>query len=1569
MGSPRSFSCVLIGAESLLVECGEILLQQGHTIRGVISGTPRIADWALEHGLDLFDPDADYTADLAAKPFDFLFAITHLAKLPDEVLSLPQDRAINFHDGMLPRYAGLHTPAWALMNGETTYGITWHEMTSRVDGGDILKQASFDIDPDETSLTLNTKCFEAGMTTFDELVSELATDVTTPKAQDTSTRLYFGKYKRPAAACALDWNRPAEALEAMIRALDFGRYDNPLGSAKLARGGAVFIVTQAKANPDDRTNEPPGTITRTNGNVVCVAAGIGTLSITALSTVYGKALTPEAFTTRLNLKPGDSFDVLDATSTECLTELNAKLCKSEAFWVDRLAGLEQVELPYGGNHPDTPSRDGATDVTVEIAPAFRDRYRSECCADAIVAAFAAFLTRIGDTGRFDLGFADPALRKHVADFEAWVEPWTPLSIDLEAGDSFLAAQTKVTASLGDVRSRPGLLRDAIARHTALSANPNAIEGRLFPICVEIRDRFEDATDASASGLTLLVAADGSACRFRYDTRHFSETDAASLASQFGLFLADVATDADARITSVDLLSADERTTVLDKWNATSVPYRNDACIHELFEAQAERTPDAIAAVFQNESYTYRELNERANQLAAQLRELGIGPDCLVGIFVERSLDLVVATLGTLKSGGAYVPLDPAFPEDRIAYMIENSSAGVIIAQDHLIPHLPHHGAPVVRIDADWPTLSQHPTDNRRSDVRSSNLAYVIYTSGSTGQPKGVMVEHRNAVNFFVGMDERVDHDPPGVWLAVTSLSFDISVLELLWTLSRGFKVVIAAEQAKSNESVGVQGNMNFGLFFWGNDDGPGASKYRLLLESAKFADEHGFSSVSTPERHFHAFGGPYPNPSVTGAAIAAVTTRIQVRSGSTVIPLHHPLRIAEEWAVVDNLSNGRVAVGCAAGWQPHDFVLRPENYPDNKAKMFEYIEIVRRLWRGESIAFPGPGGEMVDRTSLPRPVQAELPIWMTIAGNPETYRQAGELGFNVLTHLLGQSVEEVAEKIKIYRDALEASGRDPSSGCVTLMLHTFVGDNDDDVRELVRKPMKDYLGSSVALVKQFAWVFPAFKKPGGPDSTPDHIDLDALSAEEVDAILEFAFERYFDTSGLFGTPERCLGMVDKLKGIGVDEIACLIDFGVPAPMILKNLPQLNRVRELSNPAGSAQHDTGEQYSIADELRRHKITHMQCTPSMAAMLLMDDDARDALSGLQTWLIGGEALPPSLASRVAQSTKAKIVNMYGPTETTVWSSTEPVTGAESSISIGRPIANTQLYILDKHQNPAAPGVPGELCIGGDGVVRGYYNQPELTKERFISNPFSKDPSARIYRTGDLAKFLPDGRIDFLGRIDYQVKIRGYRIELGEIESLLCGCPGIRDAVVIVREDSQDDKRLVAYIIAEPGASTAEKTLRDLLRKKLPDYMVPSHFVSLESFPKTPNRKVDRKALPAPNQQKPTKSSTPVAAANDIEGTIIEIWKDILGTEHVGAEDNFFDLGGHSLLAVATHRRLKKAFSKKISITDLFRFPNVRALANFVGEEANGAALASSQQRGSSRRAAMARRRQVRSRRSDS
>jgi natural product biosynthesis luciferase-like monooxygenase protein len=296
---------------------------------------------------------------------------------------------------------------------------------------------------------------------------------------------------------------------------------------------------------------------------------------------------------------------------------------------------------------------------------------------------------------------------------------------------------------------------------------------------------------------------------------------------------------------------------------------------------------------------------------------------------------------------------------------------------------------------------------------------------------------------------------PGTWLAVTSASFDISVLELFWTLARGYTVVLHREGRSLSRAEQACGHPSFSLFYFASAEG-GLDQYRLLLDGARFADARGFEAVWTPERHFHAFGGIYPNPAVTGAAVAAVTHRVHVRGGSVVLPLHHPARVAEEWAVVDSISGGRAGVAFASGWQPNDFVLRPEAYADHKAVMTRDIEVVRRLWRGESVELPGVNGRMVPVRTLPRPVQPELPVWLTAAGRPETYRQAGLIGARVLTHLLGQSMEELGAKLALYRQAWREAGH-AGEGRVTLMLHTLIGRDESEVKALVKRPLTEYL--------------------------------------------------------------------------------------------------------------------------------------------------------------------------------------------------------------------------------------------------------------------------------------------------------------------------------------------------------------------------------------------------------------------------------------------------------------------------------------------------------------------------------
>jgi natural product biosynthesis luciferase-like monooxygenase protein len=1514
---------VLMGEESLLIQCAEVLVARGHAVAAIVAAARPVRQWAEARRIRVIDPDDGYTEALSQLDYDWFFSASNLRMVSNLVWQRARLGAANFHDGPLPRFAGLNAPTWALLADEKRYGVTWHALTDTVDEGDIYVQIEFDVDAHDNALTLNTKCFEAGIDGFINLVQRIESDTLVPQPQNLAERTYYPKFKLPEAAATIRFDDTSEQVERLFRALDYGRgYTNPIALAKVFVAGKAYTIGSLKivAGLDGGV---PGQIVDIDDKGVVIATRDGAVRIANLSDEYGVPVEIAGVLAR-----GQTLPAQNLGFAADLTALSVGLARGDAFFRRRLRTLQDLDLPWF-------ERSAAAETRARQKLSFQVPHG--LAPGAIAAAFLAFLGRAASQEVFGVSYGNAELQERAQSFPGYIVPTMPLVAALSDAETNVSFAARVEADLTALRSRTGQSGDLFARNPDLTATKLSVgvfEGRIeAPLT-----GFDDA-------ILILAVSAAETFDLVYDEARIDKAGLASFTSAFPLFLAEFGKADSSQIIALPMLSEADRQLLLFDHNRSERNYDRASCIHQLIEQAVDRMPDAVALACDGDEISYGELDRRANQVAHALVELGVGPGALVGLFLPRSAELVIGAYAIHKAGAAYVPLDPAYPADRTTMMAQDSGLSVIITTKDLRGVAPRCDATPLDIDAVIGSATSRERPNRM--IASNELAYVIYTSGSTGRPKGVMIEHRNVANFFAGMDERIrwsDRSQP-VWLAVTSLSFDISVLELFWTLARGFKVVInidAAHRRAQPKRRKVAGGIDFSLFYWGNDDGAGRLKYDLLLNGARFADENGFKAVWTPERHFHAFGGPYPNPAVTGAAVAAVTRNVEVRAGSCVLPLHPPARVAEEWAVVDNLSDGRVGLAFASGWMPEDFVLRPENAPpNNKAALLRDIEIVRKLWRGEAVSFEMAGGRQIPVVTQPRPVQAELPVWVTTAGNPDTYREAARLGAHVLTHLLGQSIDELAEKIVIYRDTLRECGRDPAAYTVTLMLHTLVGEDREQVRELAREPMKAYLRSAAALIKQYAWAFPAFKKPQGV-STPLDIDLQSLDAEEMDAILEFAFLRYFEDSGLFGTVPDALARVDKLKAIGVNEIACLIDYGVASSTVMKALTPLADVVAQANAGLPGHADPERDFGLADLIRHHGVTHMQATPSMMTMIMMNEDDRQALSGVDHLFIGGEALHGSLLRQIAQTTRASVENMYGPTETTIWSSTQTAGTTEGVVPLGKPIANTQLYVLDRHQAPVPVGCPGELYIGGDGVARGYLNRPDLTQERFVPNPFV--PGERMYRTGDLVRWDASGTLGFIGRADHQVKVRGYRIELGEIEAQLGLYPGVEEVVVMAREDEPNDVRLVAYLRYVTDEVPA-MTLRAHLAETLPDFMIPAHFVTMKGFPLTPNAKVDRKALPRPDEKRRIASPTPTVAAEvpltgDLQQGIADAFKQFLGLDHVGPSDNFFALGGHSLLAVQMHRQLKATLAPNLTITDLFRFPTVGSLAEHLGGSSKAA-----------------------------
>ncbi|QSQ26356.1 amino acid adenylation domain-containing protein [Pyxidicoccus parkwayensis] len=1207
------------------------------------------------------------------------------------------------------------------------------------------------------------------------------------------------------------------------------------------------------------------------------------------------------------------------------------------WWKQRLAGAPAaLELPTDHARPPVPSYSGARvalHVPASLTARLEELGRSEGATlfMTLLAAFQVLLSR--HSGQDDLCIGTPVNGRDRAGLEGLIGCF----LELLVLRGSLAGAPRFRELLG--RTREATLEAFAHRGVPFERVVDAVQpardrsrAPLFQVLFVLQPepgsslalpglearRVDVDPGATPYDLTLSLArgADGLEGWLEYATDLFDAATASRLAQRLRVLLEAVVANPDERTSALSFLPEPERRQVLVEWNDTRTDFE-DACIHTLIEARAARTPETVAVVCGDVELTWGALDRRANAVAWRLREQGVGPESIVGFCADRSVDLVVGLLGILKAGGAYLPLDPSYPEARLALMLEDAGAPVVLAHRHLASAFQASGRTVVLLDPlTGPDEAQTPP---ACGVRPDNLAYVLYTSGSTGRPKGVLIPHRNVASFFTGMDARVGATP-GTWLAVTSVSFDISVLELLWTLSRGFKVAVQGEQgalaaAPRRSTSSRRRPLGFSLFYFAADDGtPGAERYRLLMEGARFADQHGFEAVWTPERHLHSFGGLYPSPALTSAAVAAITRRVDIRAGSVVLPLHHPVRVAEEWSFVDNLSNGRVGISVAAGWHANDFVLAPERYSERREQSRKDLDLVRRLWRGDAVKLPNGTGEPVEVRIRPSPVQRELPIWLTAAGNPDTFRDAGRMGAGVLTHLLGQRWEELRERIALYRESWREAGH-PGEGHVTLMLHTFVGQDVERVRETVEGPLRRYLSSSADLMRGLGRTLGMDLEPG------------SVRPEDLSTLTDRAFARFFETGGLFGTPRTCREQVARIDALGVDEVACLIDFGVDTDTVLAHLPALDAVRQRAERDFRLQGRDGG--TVPAQLRRHGVTHLQVTPSLAQALLLEPDAPGALAGLERMLVGGEALPLDLAAKLRDTVGGALLNMYGPTETTIWSSTHRVGTEPGPIPIGTPIANTSLYVLDAELRPAPIGVPGELFIGGVGVARGYHARPELTAERFLPDPFGGHAGARMYRTGDRARWRADGRVEFLGRVDHQLKVRGFRVEPGEIEAVFARHPGVRQAVVVAREDVPGSARLVAYVVPRPDATLSEDSLRAFARSSLPEHLVPSNVVTLDALPLTPNGKVDRKALPAPEGARASTREY-VAPRTETERRVAELWSSLLGVPRVGANDDFFALGGHSLLATRAASRIRESFGVSLHLRELFEAATPAALA---------------------------------------
>ncbi|WP_159100124.1 non-ribosomal peptide synthetase [Streptomyces lunaelactis] len=851
------------------------------------------------------------------------------------------------------------------------------------------------------------------------------------------------------------------------------------------------------------------------------------------------------------------------------------------YWRQNLVGIEPLELPTDRPRPLVRSSDGDAftfTVPADTAEGLR-KLASVHGASLFMAGLAGFQALLSRWSRQDdIAVGTPIAGRNRAEIENLVGFFVNTLVmraDLASNPSFDALLGQVRETALGAYAHQDLPFERIVEDFAPERDLS--RNALFQVMFELRESTLGTADFVTNGarwisdetviseaakfdlsLTLTPGADGGfAGEIVYASELFDRATVERLAGHYTNLLGAVVADPARPVGELDLLSVPERERLLVTFNDTTVPYQDDITIHELFEQQVARTPEAIAILCEGTQLNYAELNARANHLAHHLIDRGIGVEDLVTVCVDRGPDMIVALLGVMKAGAAYVPLDPDYPAARLEFMLSDTRAPLVITQAHLADRLPGSAAQLL-IDTDWETIATQRDTNPTPQAGPDNLAYIIYTSGSTGTPKGVMIQHRSMSNRLQEMRSRYGITDTDRVLQFASVTFDAAAEQIFPTLISGARLVMRGTEGWSPASI------------------------------------------------------------------------------------------------INTINSGGVTIG----------------------------ELTPALWE------------------------------------------------QVIPHL----------------------------------------------------------GNARTLTRDF----------------------------------------------------RLL-----------------------------------------------------------------------------------------------VLGGEQVPAAAVEQWFQHTSVPIYNTYGPTETTITATSSLITRPRNVILIGSPIANTEVFVMDRFGGLAPMGVPGELWIGGEGVARGYWNRPELTEERFVPHPFSDDPDARVYRTGDLVRWLPEGNLEFLGRIDQQVKLRGLRIELGEIEAALSTHEDVAAATVIVREDTPGDKRLVGYCVPAAGRELTVADLRARLRTSLPDYMIPNWFVFLDTLPLTPSGKVDRRALPEPEGDRPDVDGDYVAPRTEVEQIIAGIWSEVLGLDRIGVHDNFFHLGGHSLLATRVINQIDLLTGLEVSLKKFFLTPSVAEISTHVLE----------------------------------
>lgn len=792
-------TCFVVGEGALLVECVNVLIQAHFEVKGVVSPDPRLQAQLEAGGVRFIERKPGWTQVLRQEPFDYLFSIVNDTVLSADILSLPRRLSINYHDGPLPAYAGVHATFWALVNGEKSHGVTWHAMRPQVDAGDILNQTIFHLSENETSLSLNTRCFATALDSFRELVGALLTDEVIPQPQDQTRRSYYARNQRP--DLRLNGQRPAAQLAALSRALQFGFHPNPFGLLKLWIHDAVFLVQEA--NISQRTTRyPPGTVETIDLQNIAIATADGVLTLRGILTPEGEPVVVAALAERFGLRPGVSLKSPADDETERWQHRVIRCASHQAYWMDNLTRFQPTMLETGGPLPSGGFQGKVEFLEIELPSALSALVVESplSSSELALATFLVYLSRASGDAHPGVGFGSDALRRAANESGGLLADRVPFSVDVDLNADFGEACRRVRQELDRVGERDTFARERLVTQPALHAFAERFRRDGFPIDIQLGNESPRQMSAVPPSGLMLVLPDSGSGQFVFNPARWDALRVADLAQRWTLLVENLSRQPAQRLAEIDLLSAEERHRLLHVWGSAPVPYPREALVHRLIEEQVTRRPGAVALRCGPTTLTYDDLNRRANALAWLLRKRGVCPDATVGVCLDRSPELVVSLLAILKAGGAYVPLDPSYPPTRLATLQGLAGIRLVVTTASLVNRLAETSATGLILEHLAVELGRESVENLPSDTQAEHLAYVLFTSGSSGQPKAVAVPHRGVVRLVNGANfARLDEAT--VLLGMAPLAFDASTLEIWGSLANGGQLVLLPEVRPSLDGI------------------------------------------------------------------------------------------------------------------------------------------------------------------------------------------------------------------------------------------------------------------------------------------------------------------------------------------------------------------------------------------------------------------------------------------------------------------------------------------------------------------------------------------------------------------------------------------------------------------------------------------------------------------------------------------------------------------------------------------------------------------------------------------------